>query len=108
MKKLNRYVSTALLAAAATITLVSTVGCASSEDKVSTGQYIDDSVVTTKVKAALVKNDMTKATEINVETRLGVVQLSGFVTSQANADAAVLAARNVAGVKDVVNDIRIK
>ncbi|PIW37612.1 MAG: transporter, partial [Hydrogenophilales bacterium CG15_BIG_FIL_POST_REV_8_21_14_020_62_31] len=72
------------------------------------GQYFDDSVITTKVKAAIFDNPTTKATEINVETFKGVVQLSGFVSSQDAANRAIELARGVSGVKGVTNDMRLK
>ena len=90
------------------VALVSVVACAPTAKKEGTGQYIDDTVITTKVKAALIEDPMTKATEINVETFKGVVQLSGFVSSQAASNRAVELARGVAGVKSVKNDMRIK
>jgi hyperosmotically inducible protein len=72
------------------------------------GERLDDSVLTTKVKAALVGNKSTKAHEIKVTTLRGVVQLSGFVDSDdAKAEAAKVAA-NVNGVKDVENNLRVK
>jgi hyperosmotically inducible protein len=104
MNKFSKILSAAFLA----VTLVSVVACAPTEKREGTGQYIDDTVITTKVKAALVDDPLTKATEINVETFKGVVQLSGFVASQAAADRAVALARGVAGVKSVKNDMRIK
>jgi len=108
MTKLNEYFSAVLLATAMTITLASAVGCSSTPRTEGTGQYIDDSVITAKVKVALIENDLTKATEINVETFKGVVQLSGFVSSQAAASKAVELARNIGGVKGVTNDMRLK
>jgi osmotically-inducible protein OsmY len=60
------------------------------------------------VKAALIEDPLTKAIEINVETFKGVVQLSGFVSSQAAANRAEALARGVAGVRSVKNDMRIK
>lgn len=108
MKKLNKYASAVFLATAVTFTLATAVGCASSPTSEGTGQYIDDTVITAKVKAALIENDLTKATEINVETFKGVVQLSGFVSSQASANKALELARNVSGVKGVTNDMRLK
>ena len=108
MKQLNKYVSAVFLATAVTFTLGSVVGCSSTPKSEGTGQYIDDSVITAKVKAALIENDLTKATEINVETFKGIVQLSGFVSSQASANKAVELARNVGGVKGVTNDMRLK
>jgi osmotically-inducible protein OsmY len=104
MKQISKYLSAVFLAA----TLVSVVGCSSSPTKEGTGQYFDDSVITTKVKAALFQDDMTKATEINVETFKGVVQLSGFVISQSAINRAVELARNTNGVKGVTNDMRLK
>ena len=104
MKQVSKYISAVFLAA----TLVSVVGCSSSPQKEGTGQYFDDSVITGKVKAALVRDDMTKATEINVETFKGVVQLSGFVSSQAAVDRAIVLARETNGVKGVTNDMRLK
>lgn len=83
-------------------------GCASTSTQSGTGEYIDDSVITTKVKAAILKEEDLKVTEINVETFKGVVQLSGFVSSQAEINRAVTVARGVAGVKDVKNDMRVK
>ena len=65
----------------ATSTLVFCPGCASTPTKASTGEFIDDSVITTKVKTALVRDDATPGTAIKVETFKGVVQLSGFVTT---------------------------
>lgn len=104
MNKFSKTLSAAFLA----ISLVSVVGCASTSQQEGTGQYIDDTVITAKVKAALIEDPLTKAIEINVETFKGVVQLSGFVISQAAADRAVALARGVAGVKSVKNDMRIK
>ncbi|HSJ81143.1 MAG TPA: BON domain-containing protein [Thiobacillus sp.] len=104
MNKFSKVISAAFLAVA----LVSVVACAPTAKQEGTGQYIDDTVITAKVKAALVEDTTTKATEINVETFKGVVQLSGFVTSQAAANRAVELARGVAGVKSVKNDMRIK
>ncbi|MGE5789889.1 MAG: BON domain-containing protein [Syntrophaceae bacterium] len=84
------------------------LGCASTPKKESTGEYIDDSVITTKVKAALVEDPLTKAYQINVETFKGEVQLSGFVDSaQAKAKAGEVA-RGVKGVKSVKNNLNVK
>lgn len=84
------------------------VGCSSTSTRSSTGEYIDDSVITTKVKAAILEDKELKVTEINVETFKGVVQLSGFVNSQSDINRAVSVARGVGGVKSVKNDMRIK
>jgi hypothetical protein len=90
------------------ICLLALAGCASGPQKEGTGQYIDDSVITAKVKAAIVKDETLKATEINVETFKGVVQLSGFVASQTDINHAVQVARGVEGVKSVKNAMSIK
>ena len=84
------------------------LGCASTPTKEGTGEFVDDSVITTKVKAAILKEPSLKSTEINVETFKGVVQLSGFVSSQADITRAVDVARDVNGVKSVKNDMRLK
>ncbi len=73
-----------------------------------TGEYVDDTVITTKVKAAVFNEPTLKSAEINVETFKGVVQLSGFVSSQADISKAVEVARSVRGVKSVKNDMRLK
>ena len=87
---------------------MSVVGCASTSQKEGTGEYIDDSVITTKVKAAIFNEPTLKSAEINVETFKGVVQLSGFVNSQADISKAVELARSVKGVTSVKNDMRHK
>jgi hyperosmotically inducible protein len=104
MKQFNKYLSAVFLA----VTLVSVVGCSSTPQKEGTGEYIDDSVITTKVKAAILNEPSLKVTEINVETFKGVVQLSGFVASQADINKAVEVARGVKGVSSVKNDMRVK
>lgn len=87
---------------------VSLAGCAGSSTKESTGGYIDDTVVTTKVKAALFNDKSIKSSEISVETFKGRVQLSGFVSSSQSANRAVEVTRRVQGVRVVENDLRIK
>jgi osmotically-inducible protein OsmY len=84
------------------------VGCAATPKQEGTGEYIDDSVLTTKVKAAVFNEPSLKSAEINVETFKGVVQLSGFVNSQADINRAAEVARGVTGVKSVKNDMRVK
>ena len=84
------------------------LGCASTPKSEGTGEYVDDTVLTTKVKTAILEHPGLKSAEINVETFKGVVQLSGFVGSQANVDAAVTVAKGVAGVKQVKNDMHVK
>ncbi len=90
------------------VLLASLLGCASTSKQEGTGEYIDDSVITTKVKAAIFNEPSLKSAEINVETFKGEVQLSGFVRSQADINKAVELSRSVKGVKSVKNDMRLK
>ncbi|MDZ7790946.1 MAG: BON domain-containing protein [Xanthomonadales bacterium] len=83
-------------------------GCASTDTTSGTGEYIDDTVITTKVKAAIFNDSTLKSSQINVETFKGEVQLSGFVNSQDDIDMAVARARQVAGVKSVINSMRLR
>ncbi|MFO8004408.1 BON domain-containing protein [Thioalkalivibrio sp.] len=83
-------------------------GCASTDTQESFGEYVDDSVITTKVKAALFNDPTLSGFEVNVETFKGRVQLSGFVSSQADINKAVEIARGVEGVRSVENDMQIK
>ena len=91
-----------------TIVLLSMVACASTPTKESTGEYFDDSIITTKVKAAILYDPFLKSAEINVETFKGVVQLSGFVSSQESVKRATELAQSINGVTSVKNDMRIK
>jgi len=104
MKQLRKYLPALFLG----ITLVSTVGCSATPQREGTGEYIDDSVITSKVKAAIFNDPELKVAEINVETFKGVVQLSGFVSSATAVNKAVAVARSVAGVRSVRNDMRVK
>jgi osmotically-inducible protein OsmY len=88
--------------------MVSALGCASTSQRASTGEYIDDSWITTKVKAQIFNEPTLKVTQINVETYKNVVQLSGFVDSTASMDKAVAIARSVEGVSSVKNDMRLR
>jgi len=92
----------------AVVSIALVVGCAATPKQDSTGEYIDDAVITTKVKAAIFNEPTLKSMEINVETFKGRVQLSGFVSTQANASTAVNVARGVKGVLDVKDDMRLK
>ena len=83
-------------------------GCAAKGSSESTGQYVDDSAITAKVKTAIFKDPSLKATEINVETYKGVVQLSGFVDSQDNVRRAADLAASVPGVVSVKNNLDLK
>lgn len=104
MKQFGKYLSALLLAT----TLLAVVGCASTSKQEGTGEYVDDSVITTKVKTAIFNEPTLKVAEINVETFKGEVQLSGFVSSSAAADKAVEVAHRVGGVQSVKNDMRMK
>lgn len=88
--------------------MVAALGCASTSPQGSAGAYIDDSWITTKVKAEIFKEPSLKVTDINVETHKNVVQLSGFVDSKASMNKAVAIARSVEGVTAVKNDMRLK
>ncbi len=92
----------------ASLMLVVVAGCASTSTKEGTGEYVDDSVITTKVKAAIFNEPTLKSREINVETFKGSVQLSGFVKEPADISKASEVTRSVQGVKSVKNDIRVK
>ena len=99
-----KYLSTVLMA----LLLAALVGCASTNTTEGTGEYFDDSWITTKVKTAIFNEPTLKSSEINVETFKGEVQLSGFVSSQEDINQAVAITRDIQGVKKVKNDMRIK
>jgi osmotically-inducible protein OsmY len=84
------------------------LGCASTQKQEGVGEYVDDTVITAKVKAAIMGDSTLKVVEINVETFKGVVQLSGFVNSQSDINKAIELARGVKGVTSVKNDMRLK
>ena len=84
------------------------VACASTSKQEGAGEYVDDSVITTKVKTMLASDDFLKSFEISVETYKGIVQLSGFVDSQKAVDRAGEIARGVSGVKSVKNSLIVK
>ena len=84
------------------------VACASTPTRESTGEYVDDSVITTKVKSLLANDDFLKSFQISVETYKGTVQLSGFVDSQKAIDKAGEIASSVKGIKSVKNNLEVK
>lgn len=88
--------------------LASVVGCASTATREGTGEYVDDAVITTKVKSAILGEPTLKSVEIKVETFKGIVQLSGFVSSAAAENKAVEVARSIKGVKSVKDDMQVK
>ncbi|CAA6604294.1 Transport-associated protein [Rhodospirillaceae bacterium LM-1] len=104
MNSFSKYLSAFMLA----FVLLPVAGCAPTSKQESTGEYVDDSVITTKVKTAILEDPALKVAEINVETFKGIVQLSGFVSSRDAANKAVSVARGVSGVKSVKDDMRIK
>jgi osmotically-inducible protein OsmY len=88
--------------------LVSALGCAGTATRVSTGEPVTDAWITTKVTSALIEDPQIKATEVNVETFKGTVQLSGFVSSNAAIYKAERAVRGIKGVTGIKNDMRVK
>ena len=90
------------------IFIVALVACASTAQQSSTWEYVDDSVITTKIKSLVAADDFLKSFQIGVDTYKGVVQLSGFINSQAAVDKAVEIASSVKGVKSVKNDLIVK
>lgn len=83
-------------------------GCASTATQESTGEYIDDATITSKVKAAFVSDKQVSALDIHVTTYKGAVQLSGFADNPDEIQRATELARNVQGVKAVRNDVQLK
>jgi len=104
MKHLSKFFSAFLLA----LTLMAAAGCASTPKQEGTGEYVDDTVISSKVRAALLNEPNLKSSQVNVETFKGVVQLSGFVSSKADINEAVAVARGISGVKSVKNDMRLR
>lgn len=99
--KLYRYFSpVALISAVLLVT-----SCAETATSASTGQVIDDTVITARVKTAIINDPDLSASEIQVETFKGVVQLSGFVSESSDIPKAGQVARAVPGVDSVRNDI---
>jgi hyperosmotically inducible protein len=83
-------------------------GCAATPEHRSTGRYIDDAAITTKVKAKLLEDSLTEGLKVDVDTYRGPVQLSGFVDSDRQRERAREIAQNVAGVKLVRNDLIVR
>jgi osmotically-inducible protein OsmY len=104
MKKRNIVIHCLVL-----LMLIATLAaCAATRTRESTGEYIDDSVITTKVKSLLAEDDFLKSFQISVETYQGTVQLSGFVNSQQAVDKAAEITRSVKGVKSLKNNLIVK
>lgn len=98
----------ALAAALAASTLIVLPGCAVTRGQSTVGEYIDDSTITTQVKARMVENKQVDAAAISVETLNGTVMLSGFAKSSGERDTAENIARGVKGVKSVKNEIAVR
>ena len=104
MKKRNTVIYCLVLL----ILIATFAACASTRTRESTGEYVDDSVITTKVKSLLAADDFLKSFQIGVETYKGVVQLSGFVNSQKAVEKAVEITKSVKGVQSVKNNLIVK
>jgi len=104
MKKRNMFIGCFVLL----MLIAALVACASTSKQEGAGEYVDDSVITTKVKSLLGADDFLKSFEISVETYKGIVQLSGFVDSQKAIDKAGEIAGSVKGVKSVKNNLNVK
>jgi osmotically-inducible protein OsmY len=104
MKKRNILISYLVVC----MLVLTFAACASTAKQESTGEYVDDSVITTKVKALLAQDDFLKSFKISVETYKGTVQLSGFVASQNAVDKAGQITWSVKGVKSVKNNLIVK
>ncbi|AKJ41829.1 BON domain-containing protein [Pragia fontium] len=104
MKTFNRYIGASLMA----LVLVAMLGCAPTPKHEGTGEYFDDTLITTKVKAAIFNEPSLKSSEINVETFKGNVQLSGFVSSRDSIYKAIDVTSKINGVKAIRDDMQIK
>jgi osmotically-inducible protein OsmY len=104
MKKRNLFIRCFVLM----MLIASLVACASTSKQEGAGEYVDDSVITTKVKSLIAADDFLKSFQISVETYKGIVQLSGFVGTQMAVNKAGEIARGVQGVKSVKNDLIVK
>jgi osmotically-inducible protein OsmY len=104
MKKKNMFIGCFLVL----LMIATFVACASTSKQEGAGEYVDDSVITTKVKSLLAADDFLKSFQIGVETFKGTVQLSGFVDSQKAVDKAVEITRSVKGVSSVKNNLIVK
>lgn len=93
---------------AAAVAVFATTGCAVVRDQSTVGEYIDDTAITTRVKARFAEDPVVSALAINVETLAGTVQLSGFASSTTERNQAQALARRVSGVKSVRNDIIVR
>ncbi len=104
MKKRNIFIRYFVLM----MLIAALVACASTSKREGAGEYVEDSVITTKIKSLLAADDFLKSFQINVETYKGTVQLSGSVDSQKTIDKAAEIASSVKGVKSVKNNLNLK
>jgi osmotically-inducible protein OsmY len=104
MKKRNIVINILVLL----MLILTLAACAATSTRESSGEYVDDSVITTKVKSLLAADDFLKSFQISVETYQGTVQLSGFVNSQKAVDKAAEIVRSVKGVKSIKNNLIVK
>jgi osmotically-inducible protein OsmY len=104
MKKRNIIIGYLVLV----VLIAGFMACASTRTRESTGEYVDDSVITTKVKSLLAEDSFLKSFQISVETYKGVVQLSGFVDNKSTVDKAVEITRSVKGVQSIKNNLVVK
>ena len=102
------YIRTTLVAAMTAVVLLTTPGCAITRGQETTGAYIDDAALTTRIKARFVENKDVDAASIKVETLNGTVMLSGFAKSSTERSTAENIARGVNGVKSVKNEIAVR
>ena len=104
MKKNNMFIRCVVLVMFVTIL----AACAATPVRESTGEFIDDALITTKIKSQLAGDDIMRAFQISVETFRGIVQLSGFVNSQMDVERADEIATNVNGVRSIKNNLIVK
>jgi hyperosmotically inducible protein len=108
INNMSKVLKTGVALALAVTATATMNGCAETRTHEATGQYVDDSVITAKVKAAIAREPSLKVSEINVETFKGVVQLSGFVSQASEITKAVSVARGIAGVQSVKDSLQVK
>ena len=105
---MNKTIVTCLAAACLAVAPIFSVGCAGTSTRQSTGEFVDDSALTAKVKTELIRDPVVKARQVEVETFKGIVQLSGFVDTDEQRTRAAEIARTVTGVNEVKNNITVK
>jgi osmotically-inducible protein OsmY len=102
------YAKTALIAAISAVALITLPGCAVTRGQSTVGAYVDDTTITTQIKARMIENKVVDAAAISVETLNGTVLLSGFAKNAAERSTAEQIARGVNGVKSVRNELAIR